>query len=157
MLELKCQHCGETFAGKTKRKIYCTKKCTDSAWAKANPKKRNKYLAEWLLKNPGYHKDYYQVNKDVKRDYVRNWRKSNPDHNPNLARSPEKHRVQERKYYESNPQKFRERSLKWAKANPEKVRQNNIYQKNKAAATNGIFLTMLAIKQLNGEQNDQPE
>lgn len=121
-------------------------------WRKANPDKTSFYHEK--QSKAGYHKEYYEKNKDeiLARDAA--WRAENPDAAKQIQkRSYEKHREKRRakardKYAEdptydkeravgyrrSNRKKLAEQSKQWRKDNPELVRT---YDRNKKIKRRG--------------------
>ena len=84
-----CLQCKETFTAKRSDAVYCSAFCAQKAWYKANPEKREEYLAQFAERHPDYIKnrlarikadpERYAILQERKRRYYLN--RKNSRHN----------------------------------------------------------------------------
>ena len=106
MSELRaCAECGESMLGKRPQAVYCSKKCGNAAWQKANRDHANDLQRDWQRNNRDRSREsrkaLYRVNGDRHKEYREAWRKANrgrlnglrrtrraanPDHSKELGR-----------------------------------------------------------------------
>lgn len=143
MLELKCQHCGETFVAKRRDTKWCSKRCAESR------RRRTLGLRTFVCGNCNTNFEstrksavycsvkcnnsaYYQENKEVIKSNVL-------------------------KRYWEDMEKSRKNKRDYRYKYPDRAREIGRLSKNKAAATNALAHVMHVMLQLKEDRNDQPE
>ena len=94
---------------------------------------QKEYDKKWKEKNPEYHKNWYQENKEEIKEKSKKWNKENPEKRKKwVEENPEKIKKSQKKWREKNREKAKRATIKWQKENPEKVKKNrkNYYQEH---------------------------
>jgi len=140
-----CPVCGKDVVGPA-HKVYCSKRCSDSAWREANSERRKELNKKWKKANPekvrAQKKRHYEANTEKVKAQAEKWRKANPEKVREGKRkyrksNPEKVREGKRKCYKANPEVYKKSVKKWQKANPEKCKAYG-HQRRARLKGNGI-------------------